>query len=231
MNKQNLNEEINRISQLIEVAENKKETEKTLVVETSLNRIWYHSDNHDIAIISASRVTSKDCLSYSQEKEEGENYTPKENRERNGRLKNLLLSLNFGVTEVSGTWVDDFGKTTQKEYNEQSFFVVNREDIPTEDFNKKLIQFGKFFCQDSILLKPKGKDAYLYGTNRSDYPGLNRKEKIGSPKWGKESQFMTRVGKSKKPFTFMEDFNVNTRYLITKYGKELLEEIEKTILD
>ena len=49
--------------------------------------------------------------------------------------------------------------------------------------------------------KEVSEDAYLFGTNES-WPGLGVKEEVGSFRPGKESEFMSRVGK--RPFTFNE---------------------------
>ena len=48
---------------------------------------------------------------------------------------------------------------------------------------------------------------------------------------GKEGEFMTRVGKSKRPIKFAEGLDTkkksqnNTKFLISKFSKELLKEI------
>ena len=48
-----------------------------------------------------------------------------ENFERNRQLKAVLLNKGYGVTDVDGTYVEDFGTEAAKEVKEHSFFVVN----------------------------------------------------------------------------------------------------------
>jgi hypothetical protein len=53
-----------------------------------------------------------------------------ENYERNRQLKAVLLNKGYGVTDVDGTYVEDFGTDAAKEVKEDSFFVVNLKDDP-----------------------------------------------------------------------------------------------------
>jgi hypothetical protein len=122
-----------------------------------------------------------------------------------------------------GNYIENFNTESAVEVGEESFFVVNKNS--DEDFFPTLIKLAKYFCQDSVLLKPKGEDAYLYGTNNSEFPGLGNTINLGSFKGGEEAEFHSRVGKSKRPFFFAEDFNVASRHLISTKAKKVLSQI------
>lgn len=213
--------EIQRIYDLLEIQENK----------TILNSNRPHSESYDIAIISAYLKNNKDCLFLEKTKETDDNVARDENIERNRKLKNVLLSLNYCIIEIPSSSAEDIGMLDQKENCEKYYFVLNKINIPTEEFNNTMIKLGKFFCQDSVLLKPQNQIAYLYGTNRSNLPGLNKIEYIEDHKWYKEREFISPINKYNRDFICMDDFQVNTRYLINKYGKSVLEEVEKSVLD
>jgi hypothetical protein len=214
-----LNQEIDRITSLME-------STNIEVDESSLSRVWTTSEKFDIAIISASRSVNMNCVTQS-DKPEGEEFTKEENFERTRQLQAVLLDKGYGIQKIKGSYLEHFQTAHQKEVQEASFFVVNRNQ--DEDFFNNIIKFGTYFCQDSVLLKPKGQDAYLMGTNNSDWPGRGNKEHLGKFKGGEPNEFMSRVGKSKRPFTFGEDFNTMSRGLISKTAKQVNEEILKKL--
>jgi len=93
-----------------------------------------------------------------------EEYTNKENYERNRKLKADLLSKGYGVAAVK--------------LSEQSLFVVNLKD--DKDFNSTIANLGHEWEQDSVLIIPKdGKDAYLYGSKEEleTYDNLSKNSK------------------------------------------------------
>jgi len=212
---QRLEEQINKISKLMEG--------KEVITETSLSRVWRHSEKYDISTITAFRKVNKDCLSVRDGEEEGHEYTKKENKERNTDLYSVLLGKGYGITKVKGSYIEGFETPTAVEVSEDTFFVVNVNG--DTDFFETLIKLGKYFCQDSVLLKPKGEDAFLYGTNNSPFPGLDSKYSLGKFKGGEPSEFMTRVGKNLRPFQFAEDFNVNSRHIISQRAKKIIGQL------
>ncbi len=122
-----------------------------------------------------------------------------ENYERNRQLKAVLLNKGYGVTDVDGTYVEDFGTDAAKEVKEDSFFVVNLKNDP--NFKDTITGLGEHFCQDSVLFVPRGgEQSYLIGTNDADFPGYGNEEETGEFLGGKEGEFMTRVGKSSDQF-------------------------------
>lgn len=190
--------------------------------ESSLSRAWQHIQEHDCALISAMRydpmdlsqcVNKPDTVLEDQELEFNKlEKSPKElNKIRTRNLKSSLLYLGYGVSAVRGSFIENFGTSAAVEVAEESFFVVN---IKNDSNFKNNIEFlGQKFCQDSVLIIPKGgKGAYVLGTNKTSDPGLGNKKLIGDLSFGKESQFMTRIGKSKRPFTFSESLDVFSKY-------------------
>jgi hypothetical protein len=210
-------EEMERMSEIMKIKP--KET----INETSLSKIWRYTEEYDVAMISAFRSKNINCLSIIDGEEEGHEFTKKENLERNKDLYSALLELGYGVTKVKGNYVENFGESNAYEVSEQTFFVVNRND--NLDFFDKIIKLGKYFCQDSVFLKPKDKDAFLYGTNNSDFPGLNNQVNMGKYHGGQTGEFMTRVGKTNRPLVFKEDQNVSGMYLISERARTVLKYI------
>jgi hypothetical protein len=215
-----LSEEIDRIMEIMESTSPEMDVD-----ESSLSRVWSLSEKFDVAIISASRGKKDHCLKSMDDKEEGEEYSKDENYQRTKELQSILLHKNYGVQKIKGSYIENFQQHTAREVQEASFFVVNRMDDP--NFLNNIIRYGKYFCQDSVLLKPSGEEAYLYGTNNTDFPGLDQTSHLGKFKGGDTSEFMSRVGKTKRPFTFGEDFNTLSRGLISKTARPILEQIEK----
>ena len=160
--------------------------------ESGLNRIREDVLNHDTALITSWKDKLTFCASE-------QNELPTNNRERNKILKALLLGENFGVTKVDGSYIENFKELNAVEVKEDSFFVVNLKG--NSNFNKKIIELGTMFCQDSVLIIPKGgKGAFLYGTNHAQFPSLGKSIPVGDLKLGVESEFMSRVGN--RPFVF-----------------------------
>jgi hypothetical protein len=123
------------------------------------------------------------------------------NKLNNRDLKAILLSIGCGVTAVDERFIENY------EVKEDSLFVV---DLKDSDFFTTIINLGKKYCQDAVLLLPKGcKGAYLYGTNNSQFPGLDAKVKVGDWKGGKEAEFMTKVGH--RPFVFETYENLSSK--------------------
>ena len=116
------------------------------------------------------------------------------NKRRNHYLKAKLLSMGYGVTADDGSYMHYWKKPEAYETKEDVFFVVNLEDIPSSEFFDSVSALGQKFCQDSVMLIPKGYEgAYLYGTNNAEFPGYGNKAELGSATFGKEAEFMTKV--------------------------------------
>lgn len=173
-----------------------------ILFESGLSRVQEFIADHDCATITAFRGDPKDdslCAVAPPKLEGIENLgTRRINLTRNKMLKMLLMNAGYGVTAVEGAYIENFKAPNEKQVTENSFFVVNLNDDPS--FFDKIIEFGKMFCQDSVMLIPQGGESpYLYGTNKSDYPGLDKEIRFKDIKFGEKSEFMTKV--RKRPFT------------------------------
>jgi hypothetical protein len=171
------------------------EDENSKLNESSLSRLWSHTEKNDCGTITAFRST-RDC-------NEGEPYTKKENLKRNKSLLAKLQSLRYSVTSVKGSYIEDYGTSEAKEVGENVFFVVDLDN--KGNLEKDLKKLGAEFDQDSILFIPKGRtSSTLIGTNKckNGYPGFGKTIKFPVRKIGSEGEFFTRV--NGRPFTFTE---------------------------
>lgn len=200
-----------------------KSHQKSQIQESSLNRILHHVSEHDCAVITAFRKKLINCVNG----EESENVLNiKTNKGRNITLKSTLLYLGYQVTEVKGSYIENYMQENEVEVNEDSFFVVNSDDNPK--FSQDMFDLGELFCQDSVLMITNGgSNNYLIGTNNSDFPGYEQKSQLGKIKPGMEGEFMTKVGG--RPF-MTEDFKtlqINTKKLVTEIGRPIAQYIRK----
>jgi hypothetical protein len=85
-------QEMNRIAELMN-------TPRIELNESSLSRVWRHTEEYDIATISAFRNMNVNCLNYSENVEEGHEFTYKENkREEQGFIVCIV---------AEGLWGDE----------------------------------------------------------------------------------------------------------------------------
>lgn len=185
--------------------------------ESSLNRVYSHIMNHDCAIITAFRGKLENCIT----NDVSEKLSLRDNKSRNKGLKAALLYLRYAITNVKGSYIEDYLADNQKEVLEDSYFVVNLKDDPK--FIDNIVRLGEIFCQDSVLIMEKGgENNYLVGTNFHTFPGYGEKIETGHFKPAIESEFMTKVGG--RPFS-LESFDMlqnNTKYLVKEYAKPIL---------
>ena len=190
--------------------------------ESSLSRLYRHMMAHDTAIITAHRGDPSDdsnCVDKSQVADDSSN------KIRNRDLKATLMSLGYGVTSVDGSYIEDFNTPAAYEVAEDSFFVVNLEDDP--GFTKLIIDLGEGFCQDAVLVVPKGgQGAYLHGTNNSEFPGYGQRVEAGDLSFGREKEFMTKVGG--RPMAFTEE--LETYKKLSRLERMAAKAIAKKIL-
>lgn len=160
------------------------------ITESSLSRLHKHMLEHDSGTITTYR----------------NQYTHKQNQQRNRSLSAKLATKRYDVTIVDGSYIEDFETDKAVEVGEKVFFVVDYKN--RGKLEKDLRAFGEEFSQDSIMFIPKGGvDAYLIGTNpnaTSDaFLQYGEKKQLKNAVWGKEGQFMTKV--RGRPFYFKEN--------------------------
>ena len=189
-----------------------------IIKESGLSRIWKHVTKHESGTISAAR--------YAENCSNGTRYTRKDNKIRNAKLKNKLLSLGYGVTRVSGTYVENYGTKNAVKVKETSYIVIDLKD--TKKLKKDLMKLGLYFEQDSITFSKPSGDYYLISTNKcpSGYPGngsIGKVKKLGKPFFGKDGEFYSSI--NGRPFVF-ESIDYNTVQL----NELSLSEIKSCIL-
>jgi hypothetical protein len=186
--------------------------------ESSLTRIHSHIMKHDCAVITAFRNKLINCMS----EDNGDKLNISDNKMRNKRLKSALLSLGYGVTSVKGTYIENYMSDNQVEVKEDSYFVVNLTDNP--NFISHITKLGEMFCQDSVMIVEQGgNNNYLFGTNKSDFPGYGEKIELGHFKLGIEAEFMTKV--NGRPFALESfgDLQINSKRIVKEFAKPILD--------
>ena len=193
---------------------------KEYITESSLSRLWKHSQEHDYGTITAFR--------YAPECGEGTPYTKKENLQRNKSLLAKLRSKGYGVTSIKGSYIENYGKATAREVGENSFFVADLQDKGR--LKKDLLALGEEFDQDSIIFGDKGKSGALFGTNKcpEGYPGYGKKLVQGGAIFGKEGEFMSRV--NGRPFVFSESVETQA-YGVSRFPTELRGSVKLAKMD
>jgi len=194
-----------------------KNWQQFLINEAGLSKIRQDMSDYDTAFITAFRgdIDDKSMCVYVPPSEEElaersrQGKKAQANRRNNKELSAYLLSQGYGVKNVQGSYIENFGSVdpekVPREVKENSFFVTNLKDDP--EFFEQIINLGKRFCQDSVILIPKGEEGYLYGTNKS-YPGLDQKETVGKFAGGETGEFMSRI--KSRPFVMKEDEETKT---------------------
>ena len=194
-----------------------KNWKQFIINEAGLSKIRQDMSDYDTAFITAFRgdINDKSMCVYVPPSEEELSERSKQgkrgetNKRNNKELSAFLLSQGYGVKNVQGSYIENFGSVdpdkVPREVKEASFFVTNLKDDP--HFFEEIINLGKRFCQDSVILVPKGGEGYLYGTNKT-YPGLDQKETVGKFMGGETGEFMSRIGG--RPFVMKEDEETKT---------------------
>ena len=194
-----------------------KNWKQFLINEAGLSKIRQDMLDYDTAFITAFRGDINDksmCVYVPPDEEEIKERSRMgrkgvTNRKSNKDLSAYLLSQGYGIKNVQGSYIENFGSIDPnkipREVKENSFFVTNLNNAP--EFFEQIINLGKRYCQDSVILIPKGEEAYLYGTNNT-YPGLDQKETVGKFMGGETGEFMSRI--KSRPFVMREQEQTKT---------------------
>lgn len=185
---------------------------KKIITEVGLSRLWMHMSKHDTGTISAFR--------YARECGVGERYTKNENLKRNASLLAKLLSKQYNVIAVKGSYIENFGSPTAREVNENTFLVIDVDDRGR--LLDDLKSLGQEFEQDSVLFIPKGgMSATLHGTGScpNSYPGMNKKITYNTRFLGKDGEFFTRI--NGRPFSYFQTESGISEHVYSKdfFGK------------
>jgi hypothetical protein len=184
---------------------NNKPKVPEILTESSMSRILSLTKKYDCAIITAFRDELVNCL---YDTEDLTKINISDNKGRNKALKAFLLNNKYAITNVKGNYIENYISDKQKkldaesekvivraepkEKKEDSLFVVNINGDPK--FIENIIKLGKLFCQDAVMIFEKESGSkYLYGTNNSPYPGLDKTDSFSHYNFGDEAEFMTKV--------------------------------------
>lgn len=190
----------------------REERLKKRLLETNLSRIFQHTEEKNVGIISAFKnweglrkkrkkegVHPNDIISEVNTK----------NMNRHIELRNLIRSKGYNYIVLVGYWYITLDDGKNQKVKELSFFVsteTERKDELLEDLKK----WGDIFNQEAIVFKPYDeKEAYLYTTAVIDTDtGLayNQKEEV------KVGDFFS-IGS-------FSSTKVNDIYSMTKGGKK-----------
>lgn len=188
-----------------------KNIEGGLICEASFNRLLHWINNYEIAMITAFRGRKENILHPNLTKDdnklEGERYNRRENKARNRELSATLLRLGYGVTKISGVYVENFGMPNSRLSEEESFLVVNRND--DVNFYKNIFKLSEYYNQDCFCYKAKGDNiGYNVGTNGAEYPGYGEESRNGKFVSGVKNEFMSRL--KNNGFAFTDEENLDT---------------------
>jgi len=169
---------------------------KEILVESSLSRLYQKYKDYDSGTISAFR---------------GE-FDKNENMKRHRELRQLLVAGGYSVTEIDGTYIENYGTSDAKKVKEKSMIVFDHKG--KGDLLKVLKKLGEKYDQDSITFSSvKEGKYYLVGTSKRDnsYPGYGVKNVLGKPMFGKDGMFCSEI--KGRPFVFSESLNEETNLI------------------
>ena len=145
-----------------------KNWKQFLINEAGLAKIRQDMSDYDTAFITAFRGDINDksmCVYVPPDEEEIKERSRMgrkgvTNRKSNKDLSAYLLSQGYGVKNIQGSYIENFGavdpEKVPREVKEASFFVVNLNNDP--EFVEQIINLGKRYCQDSVIIVPKGEE-------------------------------------------------------------------------
>lgn len=218
-----------------------KKWKQFLLNEAGLAKVRQDMLDHDTAFITAYRGDIDDtsmCVYVPKSEEELSERDRRDklgkkgktNKKNNKELSAYMLAQGYGVKSVQGSYIENFGsldpEKVPREVKEASYFVTNLNDDP--NFFEEIINLGKRYCQDSVILVPKGEEGYLYGTNKT-YPGLDEKETVGKFMGGETGEFMTRI--KSRPFVMKEDEETKTYENLPGKQRQAVKLIAKRVGD
>lgn len=173
------------------------------IYDSNLNRLTHWMESKEIAAITAWRSIFENVLNEDKTlmdkpvngTERERTYSKEENRQRNKKLASALLAKGYGLTKVSGHYLENGRRAVE----EESYFVVNLRDDP--NFKQNLFKLSEWFNQDSFLYKPLGsEDAYLISTNGNSEQPYGSEVKLGKFLSNVSDEYATRIGN--KGFVF-----------------------------
>ena len=159
--------------------------------EASISRLWKHTQERNIGIVTAFRGR----------------YTKQENLKRNAQLRNDIRAAGYGFYTIEGHYIEGYGSEASKDVKEQSFLVIGDKGDDSGRLKGFLKKAGAKYNQDSIFYKKFDDTAVLIGTQSKDedgnavtFPGKNTEFTVGKFQPMKMGQFYSKM--RGKPFVF-----------------------------
>lgn len=145
--------------------------ELELLTEVSLYRAVKEHDKDGYAMISASR---QDCLDDKVENPSDEEIFD-ENNIRTNSLKSDITKLSYSFVPVYGGYKEE---NSNKASIEKSFLVFpydfrTKEIVPFDKFEKDIIELGKKYNQDAVLLKRSDSNPRYYYINTNTWDDIS----------------------------------------------------------
>jgi hypothetical protein len=157
---------------------------ETILDETSMNRVMQHAKTRNIGLISASR--------------QDEEITAEINNKNTEQLISDLGASGFGYIPITGSYVENLGKETERKVIEKSFLVIGSDADDSGNLLGFLKREGKKFNQESVLYKPyDSEDASLISPITGEVLTV-----LGKFHVGKLGDYSSKIKSKNKEFTF-----------------------------
>jgi hypothetical protein len=135
------------------------------LTEASLGRIYQHTKNRNLGIITAFR----------------NEYTLDENKKRNQELIKKIRDAGYGFNKIKGRFIENYGTDLARPVDEESILVFGKDGNDNDQLLNDLKNLGTEYEQESILHKAYDSDvAKLHGTKDPGFPGLNQTFELGT---------------------------------------------------
>lgn len=160
---------------------------KTHLNEASLGRVYQHTKDRNIGMITAHRAEN----------------TSEENRKRNDELEHHIRKAGYGFVKVKGRYIENHGTPHAKTVDEHSFLVVGKKGDDKGELKHFLKKHGEKYGQDSVLHKSHDEEtAKLHGTREGGWPGKGETHDVGTFHPSRAGEFHTAMKGGKKTFAF-----------------------------
>lgn len=161
---------------------------KTQLNESSLARVYQHTMERNIGMVTAHR----------------NEYTADENKARNRELESHIRKAGYGFVNVKGRYVENYGTPEAKNVDEHSYLIVGKKGDDKGELRNFLRGVGEKYGQDSVLHKAHNeKNAKLIGTKEGGFPGKDKEFDVGEFHPNRAGEFHTAM-RNKRTFAFAE---------------------------
>jgi hypothetical protein len=188
---------------------------RRLINETSIGRVYQHTQGRNIGIITAHRSE----------------HTPEENKDRNKHLENDIKKGGFGYIHVKGRYTENKGTPQEKDVGtEHSYMVIGKKGQDNGHLKGFLAHHGAKYNQETVLHKPHDThSAHWLHTTPSEHHAVGDTEDQGEFHPKKIGVYHSKLMGSNKTFTFthqhesVNDLSVTYEFLVRimpeAYGK------------